>query len=72
MSSGSMGECPSHLPLWCLPFIICKLVSVVVGGDYVHEKNVLRFGIKASHLHFITGKHPPGKEGKEEGEGEGE
>lgn len=56
---GPWGERPPHLPLWCLPFIICELVSVVVGGDDVHEENVLCFGIQASHLHFVTGKHPP-------------
>lgn len=70
MSKGRSGERPSHLPVWCLPFIICKLVSVVVGGDNVHEKNVLRFGVKASHLHFVTGEHPS-RRGKERGEGGG-
>lgn len=51
--------CLPRQPLRCLPFIICELVSVVVGGNDVHKKNVLRFGIKAGHLHFVTGKHPP-------------
>ena len=52
-------------PLCCLPFIICELVSVVIRGNDVHEKNVLRFGIQAGHLHFVTGKHPPRREGAE-------
>lgn len=56
----SQLSCP--LELWRLPFIICKFISVVVRGNNIHEKNVLRFGIKASHLHFVTRKHPPGRE----------
>lgn len=60
---GPLGACPPHLAFWCLPFIVCKLVSVVIGGDDVHEENVFCFRIKASHLHFITGKHPPRREG---------
>lgn len=61
----------------CLPFIICELVSVVIGRNDVHEENVFRFGIKAGHLHFVTGKHPPGREGEEgrkpeKGRGRGE
>ena len=51
------------LLLCCLPFLICELVSVVVRGNDVHEKNVLRFGIQAGHLHFVTGKHPPRRGG---------
>lgn len=48
---------------------------MVVRGNNIHEKNVLRFGIKASHLHFVTRKHPPGRERerntqRESGEGE--
>lgn len=49
---------------WCLPFIIGELVSVVIGRNDVHKENVLGFGIKASHLHFVTGKHPPRRHGR--------
>lgn len=32
---------------------------MVIRGNDVHEEDVFRFGVKARHLHFVTGKHPP-------------
>lgn len=54
---------PSHWPRQVLPFIICKLVSMVVGGDDVHEEDVLCFGVQTRHLDFVTGEHPPKERG---------
>lgn len=49
----------SSFPHAGLPFIICKFISVVIRWYNIHQQNVLRFWIKSSDLHFVTGEHTP-------------
>lgn len=42
-----------------LPFVVTKLVAVVISRDNVDEKDVFGFGVHAGHLDLVAREHPP-------------
>lgn len=42
-----------------LPFVVTELVAVVIGWNNVNKKDVLGFGVHASHFDLVARKHPP-------------
>ena len=44
------------------PARVVELVAAVIGSDYVHQENILRFFIKTIDSHFKTGEHSPERE----------
>lgn len=41
------------------PFIIGEFIAVVVRWHDIHQKNVFRFGVQSSDLHFEAREHSP-------------
>lgn len=43
-----------------LPFVVTKLVAVVIRRDDINQQDVLGLGVHACDFDLVAGEHPPG------------